>query len=332
MRAHGRVVVLVACLVVVLIVPQAVLAPLGAASAGGLISLAGLGVAFVAISVGRRQAVIAAVATGIATFLTANGEAAPALGVAAMVLVAVGQGLTARWGWNQTFTLLPVTLSFIVSEPLTSPPVETAGGFALAMTAYLVLVAGVIGTIGPRLMTAKKATSPAAAITWRRTMGYTAMLTLTTVITTTIVVVGEWGHTGGWLIMTPFIVIQPRVRDGFGKAINRALGTIAGLGVAFAFAALIDSSAILTVVGIAFAVVAILAKIEHWNYAMYAAFLTPAVVILESIGRSIQVTGDNRLIATVLGVGISLLAMAIAVISDRLLPAANDPSVPADAR
>jgi len=43
--------------------------------------------------------------------------------------------------------------------------------------------------------------------------GYASMLAVATAISTVIALLGGWGHTGGWLIMTPIIVIQPMLHD-----------------------------------------------------------------------------------------------------------------------
>ena len=113
--------------------------------------------------------------------------------------------------------------------------------------------------------------------------------------------------------MTPFIVISPYVQDGWRKAINRAIGTVGGFAIASALAFVLGSGPALSVMGVAFAALTAVALVKQWHYAIYALCLTPAIVILESIGRPVEQTADNRLLATILGVGISLAVMAVAV-------------------
>jgi hypothetical protein len=86
-----------------------------------------------------------------------------------------------------------------------------------------------------------------------------------------------------------------------------------GFAIAAALAWLVDSPLVLTIAGFAFATVAIYAMVKKWHYALYATFLTPAIVLLESGGRSVTELADKRLEATLLAVGLSLVAMALAI-------------------
>lgn len=322
MGSRTKIVVTVVALTTILIIPSAVLSPLGATNAGSMIGLGGLGIAFVAVAAGRRVALYASGALGVAALLTVDGAAIPILGVAAMMAVAIGQGISSRWGWHRSFVVLPITLAFITSESILAPPLEAPITFAFAITGYAALIALIISTLTERLKRASdddEDTDDEPDTPWDHVIGYAAMLAIATGVTTTIVLLNDWGHTGGWLIMTPFIVIQPSVRDGMPKAINRALGTIAGFAIAYVAADLLGPGPALTLIGYGFAVGAVIAMVKHWHYAVYATLLTPAVVILESVGRSVQETSDHRLVATLLSVAISLAVMAIAILIDRLL-------------
>jgi hypothetical protein len=53
--------------------------------------------------------------------------------------------------------------------------------------------------------------------------------------------------------------------------------------------------------------------VRQWDYVVYAAFLTLAIVILEGVGASVEVTAEYRLEATAGGVVLSLVAMALAL-------------------
>lgn len=305
---------MVAALSAVVIVPSLVLAPLGAPTAGSMIGLGGLGIAFVARTTNLRVTLYAVLGLGLACLLAANGTTHPVVGVLTLMAVAAGHGLTARWHWQKAFVVLPITMAFVASESVLAPPLELEIAFAAAMSAYALLVGLLI-----RALSRTSAdnddnddkTAP-APLSWQRTLTYAGLLTSATAVTATIALTGDWGHTGGWLIMTPFIVIQPYVRDGWHKAVNRALGTVAGLLIADGLARLIGQGPTLATLGYGFGVLAIIATVKRWPYAIYATFLTPAVVILESVGRPVEETGYERIIATVIGVAVSLAAMAIA--------------------
>jgi len=281
-----------------------------APDAAGLIGLAGLGLVLVTLTAGIRAGVIASIVMGVLGGIAIAGGQNVLIQVIVMVLAAALLGLTARWKWNRGFILLPITLAFVAAESPAQEPLQTGVAFGLAMTGY-----ALIATLGTALLRGKHHASEQqrATSSWSRTIGYAIVLGTAAIATTTIAVSLDWGHTGGWLIMTPFIVISPYVQDGWRKAINRAIGTVGGFAIASALAFVLGSGPALSVMGVAFAALTAVALVKQWHYAIYALCLTPAIVILESIGRPVEQTADNRLIATILGVGISLAVMAVAV-------------------
>lgn len=281
-----------------------------APDAAGLIGLGGLGLVLATLTAGLRAGVIASILMGVLGGIAIAGGDNTLIQVLVMVLAAAGLGLTARWKWNRGFILLPITLAFVAAESPAQEPLQTGIAFAAAMTGY-----ALIASLGTALLRGKQHDSQQQGETssWSRTIGYATVLATAAIATTTIAVTLDWGHTGGWLIMTPFIVISPYVQDGWHKAINRAIGTVGGFAIASALAFIFGSGPALSATGVAFAALAAVALVKQWHYAIYALFLTPAIVILESIGRPIEQTADNRLLATVLGVGIALAVMAVAV-------------------
>ena len=281
-----------------------------APDAAGLIGLAGLGLVLVTLTAGIRAGVIASIVMGVLGGIAIAGGQNVLIQVIVMVLAAALLGLTARWKWNRGFILLPIALAFVAAESPAQEPLQTGFAFGLAMSGY-----ALIATLGTALLRGKHHASEQqrATSSWSRTIGYAIVLSTAAIATTTIAVSLHWGHTGGWLIMTPFIVISPYVQDGWRKAINRAIGTVGGFAIASALAFVLGSGPALSVMGVAFAALTAVALVKQWHYAIYALCLTPAIVILESIGRPVEQTADNRLLATILGVGISLAVMAVAV-------------------
>jgi hypothetical protein len=313
-KGTRRVAVIITVLTLILALPTVILAPLGAPTAGSMIGLGGLAIAFISRSTDTRVTLYSALGLGLVSLIAVDGAAHPVLGVIALMSVAAGVGITARWHWQQSFILLPITMAFVASESVLAPPLELQATFAAAMTLYAVIV-GLLVRVTRRSGSNSEDT-PAepdtAPLSWQRTWAFAGVLMAATAVTASIALLGNWGHTGGWLIMTPFLVIQPYVRDGVHKAVHRALGTVAGLLVAEGLAQLIGQGAMLAVIGYGFGVFAIIAMVKHWPYAVYTTLLTPAVVILESIGRPIEQTGYERIVATIIGVAVSLAAMAIA--------------------
>jgi len=309
MSSRTRLFAIIVLALAALIAPNLVLTD--APTAAGMLGLGGLGIVLATLAAGLRIGALAALAVGAASGIAVAGSAVIAVGVLVMVATALGLGVSARWHWNRAFIALPITVAFVVAEDPTQDPLASGITFGAAMAGYGLLVAVISSPLRPHKHADQGTPAPAPA-SWSRTWGYAAVLATTTAATSAIALGLDWGHTGGWLMMTPFIVIQPYVQDGWRKALSRTLGTVSGFLIAYALAELLGAGNLVTVIGVAFGVLAATAMVERWPYAVYATFLTPAIVILESSGRPIQTTADNRLVATISGVALALLAMAIA--------------------
>jgi uncharacterized membrane protein YccC len=119
----------------------------------------------------------------------------------------------------------------------------------------------------------------------------------------------ELGHTGGWIILTIVVVFQPSLGDGFRKAVNRAAGTILGFVIAVLVGSFVTNVGLLYLVGAIFLMVAFILMMQGRPYWLYAAALTPAIVLLESSGSTVNEVADQRLGATLIGVTVTLLVM-----------------------
>ncbi len=292
-----------------LVVPSLALSALGYASGGPLAGLGALGLMIAALSLGFRVAAIASVVTGSAAILVSIAASNNVLAVIAMVAVAAGFGLTARFSGHSPLILLPITLSFLVTE---NPEAKSWVGSIVVGAAIVVCGVAVSGLA--RLLCRWTSMAPVTAphvLSWGRVSVYVALLSVATLVTASIAIFNQWGHTGGWLIMTPFIVMQPYVHDGWVKSLNRAAGTVAGFVIAIAVGSFINAPLWLYVIGAAFALGSVYMKVTNRIYALYVLFLTPAIVILESVGQSVTRTAENRLAATLIGVLVALACMAI---------------------
>ena len=304
-----RLIALIVILNAALIVPTVLLPTSRYDTAGGLFSLGALAIVFITYARGLRSGLLSAVLVGAASTIALLASSITALGVAVMALAALGQGIAAYRGLQRLTIMVPITMAFVVSEPPTTGPLANAAAFGLALAAFGCIVAFAVDLVRRGV----PHPAPQAAMAASRAAAYATLLAITTVATTAIALTYDWRHAGGWLIMTPFIVIQPYVQDGWRKALERALGTLVGFAIASALAWLIGSALVLTVLGYVFASIAIFAMVKKWRYAIYATFLTPAIVLLESGGRAVTELADKRLEATFLGVGLSLAAMAVAI-------------------
>lgn len=296
--------------VVAFVMPFLVLSNMGYTNIAPVVSLVSFGILITAILLGLRIAIGASVVTGVLATLTSVASSATVIAIIAMVLIAIGFGITARYGWNRALATLPIALSFVVAES----PAQGSWLSSLVMGVAMILsgIAISILVVLIRHISKKPALPAPAELSWTRTWAFVLLLAVATVMTSSIAILNDWGHTGGWLIMTPFIVMQPYVQDGWRKSLDRGAGTLAGFLVAMAVGTYIANTTVLYLISFAFMVGAVYTMVSHRSYALYAFFLTPTIVIIEGIGRSVTQTAENRLVATALGVAIALAAMAIA--------------------
>jgi uncharacterized membrane protein YccC len=136
------------------------------------------------------------------------------------------------------------------------------------------------------------------------------------------VVALDLGHTGGWIILTIVVVFQPSLGAGFTKAAHRAAGTVLGFLIAILVGSLVPGGPLLSVIGTVFLMVAVFFMLQGRPYWLYATVLTPAIVLLESSGSTVNTVAEERLGATLIGVAVTLIVMlALVPFSTRLFGA-----------
>lgn len=299
------------------LVPSPILSALGYGPAASFIGLAGVGAAIAVLTAGIRMALLATVIVAVFAVLLTFASVTWWTAALVMAVVAFVFGLTALKGWQSGFVSLAIALSFIASDgaqavdPLATAAVVLGIGFLV----WGAIVAGIA-----RLLF-RKPVLPAHSETRRTVIGYVSMLVVVTFVTQSLAIGLNLGHVGGWLVMTPFLVILPHIRDGFTRSLRRAAGTVVGFVVIIGLSELTTSHTILSAVGAVMFTVAIYAKFRRWNYFLYAVFLTGGIVILEGLSTSVTTVAEYRLGATLGAVAISLAAMAITTAVGRKLPA-----------
>jgi uncharacterized membrane protein YccC len=121
----------------------------------------------------------------------------------------------------------------------------------------------------------------------------------------------DLGHTGGWIILTILVVFQPSLGDGFRKAAHRAAGTVLGFVIAVLVGAVVTNSGMLYLIGTIFLMVAFILMLQARPYWLYATVLTPAIILLESAGTTVDQVAEERLGATLIGVAVTVAVMLV---------------------
>jgi uncharacterized membrane protein YccC len=138
-------------------------------------------------------------------------------------------------------------------------------------------------------------------------------------VTTPIALQHHWHTSGLWLIITPFLVLQPFVRDSWRVALHRSLGTLAGVLLVLLIAVTLPRSVPLDLVAIATAVITGVIAFKHGHRALMLTALTVTIVLFNSSDADLMLMADKRVVASAIGITIALSLMALAQPIERRL-------------
>jgi uncharacterized membrane protein YccC len=224
-------VIQVATAVVSLLLAAEIARFVGLDKAVGVLCLASLAALVICVRLGWRQALLAVVALTLLTIPAVLSQSDPPAATLLMALTAFALGVSARWQWQQVYWLMVVSVCLLITN---SPLPEAPSATDLVRLAGAVLVSGGLtvllqGSLIPREQGSAAITLFSVAHSWRRSTAYGLLLASTTLVSTPIALQHHWGITGLWLILTPFLVLRPFVRDAWKVALHRSLGTLAGV-------------------------------------------------------------------------------------------------------
>lgn len=295
---------------VMVLLPRPLAAALAIPRAASWISLSNLGILLATDRLGWRWGMASALTLTGLTTLAVLSQGQPPAAIPLMAISALALGLTARWEIQSLLVLLMVTQCFVVVE---SPvPAYPAAVLAFAGLLTLLTTATAAATAGAERLGGWRPPPMDVHHSCARSLAYGLLLASTMTITSAIALEGHWGLMGGWLMLTPLMVMRPHARDSWPRSLHRALGTLLGVGLVHLFALAAPWPPALPVGAVAFSTVTILAAVKHWHHTLYVAFLSAAVVLFNSSEASLLALARERLEANLLGIAIALAAMALA--------------------
>ena len=314
MTSRTRQVLLVLVVVLCLVLAEQIARGLGIARAGGLLCLANLATLVIGIKLGWRQALLGVGGLAVLTIPAVLSQSDPAAGTVVMTLTALGLGLSARWQLQPVFWLMVVSLCLLITN---SPLTADATTSELVRLVIGVLASGSVTTLLlSKLLPRQDGTGAPAAFavahSWRRALAYGALLAATTLITTPIALQHHWHINGLWMILTPFLVLRPFVRDAWRVALHRSLGTLAGVGLVILVAPALPHTLPLQVPAIALAAITAAIAARQGHPALMVTVLTATIVLFNSNAADLPLMADKRLLACAIGIAISLGVMALA--------------------
>ena len=316
LQARVRRTVLACVAILVLCVPFAVFALINhEIAASSWAALAGL-TALVNYVLGGRA--VAYLTVGLLTALTPIAlvvGAVPVAGAGLMAIMCGGVGVSAAWGLHRGMMLVPLFLACV----MIAPPVWGSVPVDRNATDYLVWSIVIWGggalwaaLVFPPLLRKMKPI-PREPNSRGDTIAYTAIITVLCTLSTLAVLIWQPGSNGAWLIVTLLVITQVGQVDTLKSTTTRVAGTIAGVAVAAVVASLTTNQTVLIGIGLVLMVVALVIRTGP-NYWLYMAFMTPAIVLFSSTsGAGVDTTSEQRLLDTLIGAALVLLASAITV-------------------
>lgn len=311
---RGRLLVQALVVVITLVVAQQIARVLQLGHAGGVLSVASLATVVVCARLGWRQALLGVGGLAVLSVPALYSRNDPLLATLVLMAAGLGLGISARWQLKPAYWLLVVSLCMVITNsplPSSPTPVETIR-MALAL-----LAAGAVATLLQTrwLSPAGRTAGPSAfgvAHSWRRSWAHGLMLAAATLVTTPIALAHHWHTSGLWLILTPFLVLQPFVRESWRVALHRSLGTLAGVVLVISLALILPRSVPLLLPAITTAVLTVVIAIRHGHRALMLTTLTATVVLFNSSHGDLLLRADQRVLASALGITITLILMALA--------------------
>ncbi len=301
-----QVLVALACLAL----PNVLAHQLGVPKAGGLLSLAALAALVISARLGWRQALTGSTCLTLLIIPAAVSQNQPLPTTLVLAVAAALLGVSARWSLQPFYWLLMVSLCMaIVNLPLPLPPTPADLG---RLSGLMLLCCCTSALAQGLLLPPPKATAGEIHHSWRRSLAYGVLLALAATITTPIALWEHWHITGLWLILTPFLVLRPYVKDGWRVALHRSMGTMAGVLLVLLLGLLLPQAWPLQLPAVTLAAATALIAVKHGHPALMMMGLTATIVLFNSSHSDLLLMADKRLEANAIGIGVTLGIMALA--------------------
>lgn len=314
LNPRARPALLVLLVVICLLMAGQIARLLGLEGARGLLCLTNLATLVICIRLSWRQALIAVGGLAVLAVPAVLSQGDPLMATAVIAAAALGLGLSARRQLQPVYWLMMVSVCMLITQStLPANPSATQ----LTSLVIAVLSSGGLSLLLHHLLLGRLAAAqpkPMAAVahSWRRCLAYGLLLASTALITTPIAVLHHWHTNGLWLILTPFLVLRPFVRDSWKVALHRSLGTLAGVALVIGLARVLPHTLPILLLAIVMAVITAMIAARHGHPAVMVSSLTATIVLFNSNSSDLPLMADQRLQACGLGIAICLGVMALA--------------------
>lgn len=300
----------------VCVVPAAVLYAITGEAAATWATVAGIVGVSAVISGGREVAIFTSIVTGIIAPVAIVAGSVPIAGAALMSLMCLTVGYMARFGLHRATLLVPVFMAWLIIDPPFWGPQHLVVRTDETYLAWMCLIF-LVGALVPALVMVvalRKVRMPTPKPHPRRaTIPYSATITVLTTVATFWVLQHPKQIAGAWLISTILVLAQVGDVGTVTRTIQRVVGTLLGMLIVAVIVVEVKSLVVLYVIGLVLGIAALTAKFSP-RYWIYMALITPTAVCLGAASSNqVRTLGDQRLIDTLVGAGLVLLAAGLTI-------------------
>ena len=285
-----------------------------AAVAGAVIGILG-----VAMLHSLRNGLIAVGVMAVTATVSVLVSPWPLAGAIWLGLCGIGVGLSGLRGWSMLASTIALWCAFLVVTPTQIGSVAMFEGaeveFSLRAswsTALAVIVCGCFtALVTPLLLRGRPQPSPRPPIRPQAAYWMAGGIGMLLFLEAWISLSEYRVPAVHWLMLTTLMIVQPSTASTIRRSAHRALGTVAGAGIAVAIVVAGTPLGLRMAIGYVLLIMAFTVMLSGGPYWMFATFLTPAVILLtEGTANGLDVTAA-RLIFTLIGV---LLAFGLVLI------------------
>ncbi len=313
-KAHISVWCKLLALLVIAIAPPAIVSAILWPGAASILVFGVMAGVMGAMSSGLRSGVRFAAIFAIAATIAVAVDSVPAL---AALLVAAMSALIGVFS-TKGLALPMMTCAIMIPYVISAPPGRVAeqgllSGTAIYLGATLLFLflGGVWGAaLISRLIKKSAPQSPADSVSSGHALIFGSILAISTGVLAYVAMTWFSQTFWMWILLTIYILSNPVGDRDRSKGRDRLAGTIVGIVAAFLIVSVISNTVALYVLGILIMTIALTIMAEKRPYWMFASFLTPAVIIFDSVGKSqldqLEV-GWERLVFTLVGMVVAVL-------------------------
>ena len=269
---------------------------------------------------GVRRGLIVTVWAVIALGIAPAGLQFSALGVFFIVCIGASTGFAAYRGMDMPVLVLNSMVALTMLNPPSLTSSEVADGVhanpKYVVTLMAVTALGAFWSFATMcLLRTKLPHLPLVPLHREPAIVYGATLAFLTGIVGAVALTWFQYSLVGWTILTIYMVIRPTfkgtdVTHGMRKkAAHRAVGTVGGVIIAAALAAVIHNPNALVIAGIVFLVVAVYLQLVGVPYWEFVILLTPAMVFMDGSGQRVDRVAVIRILCTFVGIALAMGAL-----------------------